>query len=203
MYILRYFLMLFLVTNLFAKEKNIFFDVNFEVPLFGIGTFNDGYGSTEDEYFSPFFLGLGLGYTFNINDDWAVEPSVGYSFNTDTRIPDIGNETFRYNYSNITLPIMYKKKGFKGGVFFKQMYIDSIKWGEDYRIGYIEDTLVGVDNRLEFKDKHPFTLGIKVVTKSWFYSYEYLFDGKYTTDNGRAKIDLEGSRISIGIRNTF
>ena len=203
MYILRYLFILLIITNLSAKEKNIFFDVRLEVPLFGIGTFNDGYGSTEDEYSTPYFLGIGLGYTFNINDEWAVEPSVGYSFNTGGKLPYVSYSAFNYNYSDITLPIMYKKKGFKGGLFFKYMNIESIKWGDDNRISSINGVVLGEDNRVEFKNKNPFTIGAKIVTRSWFYSYEYLFNGKYTTDNGRAKVDIEGSRISIGIRNTF
>jgi len=99
---------------------------------------------------------------------------------------------YTYNYSDVTLPILYKKKGFKGGFFFRYMNIDTIKWG---------NSEYGSDR--QFKNKNPYTLGIKIVTRSWFYSYEYLLNGKYSTDNGRGKIDIEGSRLSIGLRVVF
>ncbi|HIP50663.1 MAG TPA: hypothetical protein EYG94_01130 [Campylobacterales bacterium] len=202
MNISKYFIILLLLfTSLSAKEKNIFFDARFEVPLFGEGTANNSYGNSEGEYSTPLFLGVSLGYIFNINEEWAIEPSVGYSFNTGSTL--FSQNAFEYNYSDITIPLMYKKKGFKGGFFFKYMNIKKLKLDTFTSYNITNGSITEEYNEVSFKNKNPFTIGVKIVTGSWFYGYEYLFNGKYTTDNGRASVDIEGSRISVGIRNTF
>ena len=185
-------ILILLISNIYAKDKNIFLDTKIDFPFIGEGSYNEGIGSSESLYSTPrIFLGVALGYSFRLNNKLLFEPSIGYSFNSGDSLSILGGG-YTYNYSDVTLPIMYRKKGFKGGFFFKYMNIPSISWGsQEYA------------NNIEFKDKNAYTLGVKLVTRSWFCSYEYLLNGKYSIDKGRAKIDIEGGRISIGLRNTF
>lgn len=185
-------ILLLVISNVYAKNKNIFFDAKIDLPIVGEGIYKDNFGSSETQYSTPkVFLGISLGYSVQFSDEWIFEPSVGYSFNSGNSSSLVGGG-YIYDYADITLPIMYSKKGFKGGLFFKYIDIPSIEWGSQENGDYIE-----------FKDKNAYTLGIKIVTRSWFYSYEYLLNGKYLTGKGQAKIDIEGSRISIGLRKTF
>jgi len=191
---MRLLVIIFLITNIYAKDKNIFLDTKLDIPFFGKGIDNDGYGSSKSLYYtSNAFLGVSLGYSIKLHNEWVFEPSIGYTFSADDSLSFFDGKTFTYNYSDITLPFMYKKKGFKGGLFFRYINIDTIEWGDkEYD-----------ESDMKFKNKNPYTLGLKVVTRSWFYTYEYLFNGKYSRDEGRANVDIEGSRISIGLRVSF
>jgi hypothetical protein len=180
------------MSNLYAKDKNIFFDAKIDLPFGGEGVYSDGIGSTKDIYETPrAFLGVALGYSFKLTNRWLLEPSIGYNFSSGDSMSLIGGD-YLYNYLDMTLPIMYKKKGIKGGVYLKYIDIPSITWGNHEYGDYIE-----------FVNNNAYALGMKVVTRSWFFSYEYLFKGKYSVDYEQAKINIEGSRISIGIRSEF
>ncbi|CAA6817067.1 MAG: Unknown protein [uncultured Sulfurovum sp.] len=178
------------MTNVYAKDNNVFLDTKFTVPLSGTSKFiEDARNETAK---SPLaFFGVSLGYSIELIEDYTLEPSLGYFINTEGII-DGKNRNFNYNYYDFTLPIMYYKKGFKGGIFMRYMKIPSFEVSDFY------------NERAELlKDKDAYSIGLKAVTSSWFISYEYLFNGKYSSVDKLITVDIEGSRISVGLRNTF
>jgi len=187
---MKFLIILLLLTNVYAKKKNIFLDTKFTVPLSGTARFIE---ENKFETAKPplAFLGVSLGYSIELIEDYTLEPSIGYSFNTEGVI-DGKNRNYNYNYYDITLPIMYHKKGFEGGVFMRYIKIPSFEVSNFY------------NERTELlKNKDAYSIGVKAVTRSWFVSYEYLFNGKYLSVEKATTVDIEGSQISIGLRNTF
>ena len=76
-------ILILLISNIYAKDKNIFFDAKIDLPFRGEGSYNNGSGSSETIYSTPrIFLGVSLGYSFRLNYKWLFEPSIGYSFNS-------------------------------------------------------------------------------------------------------------------------
>ncbi|KIM06758.1 MAG: hypothetical protein KU29_08130 [Sulfurovum sp. FS06-10] len=188
---LKFLILILLVSNIYAKDKNIFLDTEFTIPLSGMAYFPDA-NKNETSTASPlFFLGVSLGYSLKITDNYILEPSVGYHFSSKDFIFYEGT-SFSYNYYDITLPLMYEVKGFKGGVYAKYEKIPSIEISDFYG----ERTLL-------FEDKDAYSLGVKAIFQSWFISYEYLFHGNYISMDEKNKVNIEGSHFSIGLRNTF
>lgn len=188
---MRFLIILIFITNLFAKDKSIFLDAEVTIPFSGIA-YSSKIPTNDRIANSPtLFMGVSVGYSFNMVENYFLEPSIGYHFSA----TDIFYETdngFNYNYYDFTLPIMYHKKGFKGGIFMRYMKIPSFEVSNFY------------NERTELlKNKDAYSIGVKAVTSSWFVSYEYLFDGKYSSVDKTTTVDIEGSRISIGLRNTF
>lgn len=183
-------IILLLLTDVYAEKKSIFLDTKFTIPLSGTAKFIENTKSETAK--SPLaFLGVSLGYSIELIEDYTLEPSLGFSFNTEGVIDGKGRN-FNYNYYDFTLPIMYHKKGFKGGIFMRYMKIPSFEVSDFY------------NERTELlKNRDAYSIGLKAVTSSWFVSYEYLFNGKYSSVDKTTTIDIEGSCISIGIRNSF
>ncbi|KIM04344.1 MAG: hypothetical protein KU29_10670 [Sulfurovum sp. FS06-10] len=187
---MKFLILIVLVSSIYAKDKNIFLDTQMTIPFFGIGKEIDSVGD-HNTYSSPsLFLGVALGYSINLADELVLDPSLGFNFNSND-ILSINPNIFTYDYYDMTLPLMYHKKGFKGGVFFKYMLMPSMEMG-----GRLQE-------KIKLENQSAYTLGIKIVTRSWFFSYEYLLNGKYYADDKRSYMDIEGSRLSIGLRNTF
>ena len=187
---MKFLIIVLFVVNIYAKDNNIFLDTKFTIPISGTSKFIED--TRNETAKSPLaFFGVSLGYSIELIENYILEPSLGFVFNTDDVIDGKGRN-FNYNYYDFTLPLMYHKKGFKGGVFMRYMKILSFEVSDFY------------NERTELlKNRDAYSIGLKAVTNSWFISYEYLFSGKYSSVDKLTTVDIEGSRISIGLRNTF
>lgn len=201
-------LLLCLKLSVYAKDKNIFLDVDFTFPLSGkaqvtsVNSQNSNSNNIDliwlsydeqNSYTNPFlFLGVSLGYVVNISDQFALEPSGGYNFNAPNDLFLTKNDDLIYNYYHAQLAGMYHKKDFKGGLYIKRIYIPSI----DIQ-NYDKNT-----NTI-FKNQQAYGVGAKIVLKSWFVFYEYITDAKYVSDDQRKSVNLNGHRIGIGLRKSF
>lgn len=181
--------LLLLLTSVHGRS-NIFLDTKFTIPLSGTSKLIEDTRSETAK--SPLaFFGVSLGYSIELIENYILEPSLGFSFHTEG-VFDGKGRNFNYNYYDFTLPLMYHKKGFKGGVLMRYMKIPSFEVSDFY------------NERIELlKNRDAYSIGLKAVTSSWFVSYEYLFDGQYSSVDKLTTVDIEGSRISIGLRNTF
>jgi len=194
---MKFLIILLLVIVSYAEEHNIFLDAEISVPFYGIAKEIDIVGD-ENSYDSPtFFLGIALGYSLQLNNRWLLEPSIGFHINSGGSILDIDNmysstaSIFDYDYYNATLPLMYYNKGTKKGIFFKYIGIPSLEYG-----GNLKEKIV-------IKNKHAYAVGAKYYIGNLFFTYEYVFNGKYYYKDNVSYVDIEGSRISIGIRRNF
>ena len=183
-------ILFFLIVNINAKDNNIFLDSEISIPFYGIAKEIDTQGD-ENIYSSPtMFLGISLGYSWKLNDKWYIEPSTGFNINSGG-IWSSQNFIIDYNYYHITLPLMYSKRGIKKGVFLKYIGIPSLEFG-----GNLKD-------KIKMKNRKAYAVGAKFDWKSFFFRYEYIFNGIYYSKDKISYADIEGSRISIGLRRSF
>lgn len=135
-------LLLCLKLSVYAKDKNIFLDVDFTFPLSGkaqvtsVNSPNSNFDNTgtiwlsydeQNSYTNPLlFLGVSLGYIANIADQFALESSGGYNFNAPNDLFLNIDDELMYNYYHVQFAGMYHKKDFKGGLYIKKIYIPSI-----------------------------------------------------------------------------
>lgn len=190
---MKFLILMLLVSNIYAKDKNIFLDTQLTFPFSGTAHYIYQNDSTDSSTIPLMFLGVSVGYSLKFTDEYLLEPSLGYNFSSKD-VFLVQGSTFTSDYLDVTLPLMYSIKDFKGGVYIKYMRIDTIDVFDFY------------NERINlFENKDAYALGMKAVMSNWFITYEYVINGKYTsTDtNKKSTVNIEGSRISIGLRNTF
>jgi hypothetical protein len=187
---MKFLILLLFIVNIYGKDNNIFLDTEISIPFFGTAKEIDREGD-ENTYSSPtMFLGVSLGYSIKLNKKWYIEPSIGVSINSGS-ISNAKNSVFNYDYYDVMLPIMYYKRGIKKGIFLKYIGIPSFEYGGNLK------------EKIQIKNEKAYALGAKFDMKNLFFTYEYIFNAIYYAKDKVSYIDIEGSRISIGIRRSF
>jgi hypothetical protein len=187
---MKFLIILLFIVNIYAKNNNIFLDTEVSVPFFGIAKEIDGEGDENTYSFPTMFLGVSLGYSFKVNKEWYLEPSTGFHINSGS-IFNSRNWVVNYDYYDVTLPLMYYKRGIKKGVFLKYIGIPSFEYGGNLK------------EKIQIKNEKAYAIGVKLDMKSLFFTYEYIFNGIYYAEDKVSYVDIEGSRLSIGIRRSF
>jgi hypothetical protein len=190
---MRIIIILLLTIYLQAKE-NLFFDGQLSIPFAGKLTQEYVY-SDDVKYYSPnFFLNLSCGYILEVYPQYTIEPSIGVTFDSGDALQILG-KNYSYDYYDITLPFMYVNGKTEIGIFAKYLHIPSIEFPK-------KDDESRIDS-VKFENKDAYSVGIKGIAGEYFVFYEYLFHGKYEMDYHSTKVNIEGSRIGIGIRKKF
>ena len=186
-------IIILLLTIYLEAKGNLFFDVNLLTSF--SGNLTQGYNNDDVEYYSPnFFLNLSCGYIFEIYPQYTIEPSIGFTFDSGDALQILG-KNYSYDYYDVTFSFMYVDGKTEIGIFAKYLHIPYIEFPE-------KDDERGMDN-IKFENRNAYSFGIKGIAGEYFVFYEYLFYGKYKMDYHNTKVNIEGSRIGIGIRKKF
>lgn len=180
----RYLYLIFISLSL-CNANDYFSEISLSKDLFGISYDNSTFHQNT-ETSSMYYFDFSLGNKMILKSDFSLEPSIGITGG------ESQNDGAKYVGYNFIFPLMYHKKGFSFGSFMKYMYVSKFD-----------------NNEIILHDKNAYSLGAKIILEGsmqWFLTYEYVLNSNYdmvNSYNESINVNLEGSRIAIGIRYKF
>ncbi|MBL1243161.1 MAG: hypothetical protein COA39_001970 [Sulfurimonas sp.] len=194
---MKYSILLLPMINVFASD--LFMDLSMAKCLGQVEvesvTMDQMSGAGIEGSSSIYQIGVSVGYSINLTDTIVTEPALGFSiidgFDPIASVAQI--------YS-LEVPLLYKYKTIKSGVFIKYNYLSGIN-------------VRNADYTATLDDKQSYSLGLKTIIETRninvIFAYEYLLDAAYdeykktSTGYTDTQVNLGGSYLSLGIRFKF